>query len=663
MYCDCILPLPLESSLTYSVPAGLFPQVGQRVFVPLGRSKHYIALVVRLHDVKPEYDTKDIIEVMDDAPIVIPSQMSLWRWIADYYACSLGEVFKAAIPSTLKKYVKPKARRRSSADLPLETSPMHALSDVQQQALEQIKSVWRSQSTCLLHGVTSSGKTEIYIHLIDEAIRQGRQVLYLLPEIVLTTQLSERLRSVFGSRLGIYHSKYSDAQRVEVYRKQLSDEPYDIIVGVRSSVLLPFRRLGLVIVDEEHETSFKQQDPAPRYNARNVALMMAASAGAKTLLGSATPSLESYDNARKGKYGLVKLLTRYEGLELPEVEVVDMKEEIRRKTATGLFSSRLLAEVRRTLEDGYQTILFQNRRGYSPLVECKTCGWVPQCPRCDVSLTFHKRLGRLSCHYCGYTTEVPALCPQCETESLRTKGFGTERVEDTLSQIFPEARIQRMDLDTTRSRSSYEKIIDDFQEGRTDILVGTQMVAKGLDFANVRLVGILDASAMLRLPDFRAHERGFQLMAQVAGRAGRHAFKGKVILQTKEASSDVIGQVVRHDYEAMFLSQSEERQCFFFPPFCRLMDIYLKHKDEHVVEHMAEEMSALLRQVFGERVLGPMTPPVARMQSLHILKLSLKVELTANPILVVARLREVIAHVKSKDAFRSATVTLDVDPL
>ena len=663
MYCDCVLPLPLEGSLTYSIPAGLSPQVGQRVYVPLGASRHYTALVVRVHDDKPQYVTKDIVEVLDDAPTVLPQQMSLWQWVAGYYMCSLGEVFKAAVPAGLKKLEKQVRHRRSPEESVSDTVPMHALSEAQSTALSQIKSVWQSKSVCLLHGVTSSGKTEIYIHLIDEAVRQGKQVLYLLPEIVLTTQLAERLRAVFGSRLGIYHSKYSDAKRVEVYRKQLSDTPYDIIVGVRSSVLLPFRNLGLVIVDEEHETSFKQQDPAPRYHARNVALVMAAAVGAKTLLGSATPSVESYENALRGKYGLVKLMQRHEGLQLPEVEIVDMAEQRRRKMTTGPFSSRLLSEIRSTLENGHQAILFQNRRGYSPLLECSVCGWVPRCPRCDVSMTYHKRQNRLTCHYCGYTVDSPSQCPQCETENLQSKGFGTERIEDTLSRLFPEARIRRMDLDTTRSRSLYEGIIDDFQQGNTDILVGTQMVAKGLDFANVRLVGIMDASAMLSMPDFRAYERGFQLMAQVAGRAGRHAFRGKVVLQTRDAEADVISQVVNHDYDGMFRDQREERSLFMFPPFCRLTDIYVKHRDEDVAEHMAEEMCRLLRRVFGERVMGPTTPPVARRQSLHIRKMTLKVEPTASPQAVAERVREIVSHVSSRDVFRSAAVTIDVDPL
>ena len=663
MYCDCVLPLPLDGSLTYSVPAGLFPQVGQRVLVPLGRSKHYTALVVKVHDQKPDCQTKDIVEVMDETPIVLPVQMKLWQWVSDYYMCSMGEVFKAAIPAGLKSTKKKNSRTTRVEELDFEVRTIHPLTEHQTRAYDRIKELWQEKPACLLHGVTSSGKTEVYIHLIDEAIREGKQVLYLLPEIVLTTQLTERLRRVFGSRLGIYHSKYSDAKRVEVYRKQLSDEPYDIIVGVRSSVLLPFRRLGLIIVDEEHETSFKQQDPAPRYNARSVALVMASMVGANTLLGSATPSMESYENALKGKYGLVTLKQRYENMMLPEVEVVDMKEERRRKMATGLFSSRLLAEIRQTLDAGHQVILFQNRRGYSPMIECKVCGWVPQCPRCDVSMTFHRRLATLSCHYCGYSVPVPEICPQCETKSLTSKGFGTERIEDTLSQLFPQATVKRMDLDTTRSRAHYEELLTDVKERRADILVGTQMVAKGLDFAGVRLVGILDASSMLRQPDFRAYERGFQLMAQVAGRAGRHELRGKVILQTMEVSSSVIAQVVNHDYEGMFREQIEERRQFSYPPFCRLTDIYVKHKDMAVAEHMAEEMAAVLRRVFGTRVLGPVAPPVARQQSLHIRKITLKTEISASPSAVSARLTEIVNYIKSKDVFRSASVVLDVDPL
>lgn len=640
----------------------MFPQVGQRVYVPFGASRHYVALVVKVHDLKPMYETKDIVEVLDDGYAVLPTQMKLWQWVAEYYMCTFGEVFKAAIPMGMKKMVGRKRSVRSGDTQSDQTSAMHPLTAAQYKAFLQIKEVWKDKPTCLLHGVTSSGKTEIYMHLIDEAVKRGEQVLYLLPEIVLTTQLAERLHRVFGPRLGIYHSKYSDSQRVEVYRKQLSDEPYDIIVGVRSSVLLPFKKLGLVIVDEEHESSFKQQEPAPRYHARNVALVLASMVGAKTLLGSATPSLESYDNAIKGKYGLVSLTERYEGLMLPEVEIVDMKEERRRKMVTGPFSSRLLSEIRNVLSEGNQVILFQNRRGYSPLLECRVCGWVPQCPRCDVSMTYHRRLNQLSCHYCGYTVSAPTLCPQCESEGLRSRGFGTERVEETLAQIFPEARVLRMDLDTTRTRSRYEEIIHDFQRGNADILVGTQMVAKGLDFARVRLVGILDASAILRQPDFRAHERGFQLMEQVAGRAGRQSLRGKVILQTMDVSEKVVSQVVNHDYEAMFREQKEERSAFVFPPFCRLIDIYVKHRDVNVVEHLAEDLAQMLRNVFHSRVLGPMPPPVSRQHLLYIRKLTLKADTNMPFSQLTKAVRDTITQLRSREVSRNAAVVVDVDP-
>ena len=426
----------------------------------------------------------------------------------------------------------------------------------QQRAFDEIRASFREKNVCLLHGVTSSGKTEIYIHLIDEAVRQGKQVLYLLPEIALTTQITERLKRVFGCRLGIYHSKFPDAERVEVWQKQLSQDPYDIILGVRSSLFLPFQRLGLVIVDEEHENTYKQQDPAPRYHARNAAIVLASMCGAKTLLGTATPSVESWYNATEGgKYALVELKERYKEIQLPEIIPVDIKELQRKKRMNGPFSPLLLQYVREALEQKEQVILFQNRRGFAPMIECHTCGWVPKCKNCDVSLTYHKGLNQLTCHYCGYTQPVPRQCPACEGVDLRNRGFGTEKIEDDVKAIFPEARVARMDLDTTRTRTAYERIIHDFQQGRTDILIGTQMVSKGLDFDHVSVVGILNADTMMNYPDFRAYERAFQLMAQVAGRAGRKNKRGRVVLQTKSIDHPIIPQVMHNDFEGMVVGQ------------------------------------------------------------------------------------------------------------
>ena len=763
MFADCVVPLPLEGVFTYKVPAHLdrLVQVGCRVNVPFGQKKQYAALVTRLHEEKPEYETKDILAVLDEERMLLPGQYRLWQWVAEYYMCTVGEVYKAAIPSGLKeKDGKVRYRPRTvdcvrlaekyfdaaglnSALASMRATPkqqlllmryielagvnaaltvpppcvlkeitreellkatgcspsvlkaacerglleeyektvdriptsgipaelvLQPLSDAQQTAMNSIRAAWEEKDVCLLHGVTSSGKTEIYIHLINEVLAQGRQVLYMLPEIVLTSQLTDRLRKVFGDRLGVYHSRYTDAERVEVYRKQVSGNPYDIIVGVRSSVLLPFHNLGMVIIDEEHETSFKQTEPAPRYHARNVALVMARMAGAKTLLGTATPSLESYGNAVTGKYGYVPLTTRYGNVCLPEVEVVDIAELKRKKLMNGPFSPLLLKEIRQALERREQVILFQNRRGFAPVVECHVCGWTPQCPHCDVSLTFHKRTNQLTCHYCGFSAPLPQRCPQCDADRLSGKGYGTERIEDVLENLFPEARVARMDLDTTRSRSAYESIIKGFQRGDTDILIGTQMVTKGLDFRKVSVVGILNASTMLNQPDFRSYERAYQMMTQVAGRAGRSAGPagqcvrpGRVILQVHDAKQPTVMQVVRGDYEAMFRTQMEERRLFSYPPVCRLVYVYMKHKDETVLEHLAEEMAALLRQVFGHRVLGPDMPPIARVQAMYIRKVCLKLELAANMAEARRRLQEIQKYMTTKTEYKSAVMYYDVD--
>jgi len=666
-YADVILPLPLQGTFTYALPepCDTLPQVGCRVIVPFGTKKTYTALVVRLHDETPSYPIKPVSKVLEAAPIVLPGQLRLWEWIADYYLCPLGDVFKAALPSGLKEEPRRTHRAKkqtyNSLDDALQKMETNPLSDVQQQAMDSIVSQWQKHNVCLLHGVTSSGKTEIYIHLIKQAIEEGKQVLFMLPEIVLTTQLTERLRRVFGARMGVYHSRYSDGKRVELYQKMLSESPYDIVVGVRSSIFLPFQRLGLLIIDEEHETSFKQQDPAPRYHARNTALILAARAGAKTLLGSATPSLESYHNALSGKYGLVTLKTRYAGLSLPEIEVVDVQELRRKKMMTGVFSPQLLAHIRKALDAKQQVILFQNRRGYAPVMECRVCGWTPRCQSCDVSLTVHRGYRQMVCHYCGKTYDIPSVCPNCEGNDLSSRGYGTERIEEQLQRILPEARIARMDLDTTRSRQNYEQILHDFEQGNTDILIGTQMVTKGLDFDRVSLVGILSADTMLAQPDFRSYERAFQLMEQVAGRAGRKGTVGHVILQTRDAGNTIVRQVVTHDYEGMFSEQMQERELFRYPPHCRVVFIYLKHRNEKVVESMAADFATLLRQVFGERVLGPDTPSVSRVQLMHIRKLILKVELTAPMSAVRQRLNALQSQVLAMPAYRSAQIYYDVD--
>ena len=709
MFADVILPLPLPGTFTYSIPAEMERTIlpGCRVTVPLGNKKSYTALVVTLHDKKPEeYEVKEIKELLDETPIVTSIQTRLWEWISRYYLCSLGDIYKAAIPQGLKGEFRPRTeqrvritarcndkkaiglllqslsrapRQRRLLDIyiqiaepfsgePKEISrhklietaqvspviynqlrekgiletyeveigrlnkelhpvvPQNSLNKAQQKAFEEIKEGFARKNVTLLHGVTSAGKTEIYIHLITEALERGEQVLYMLPEIALTKQIIERLQRVFGNRIGLYHSKFSDAERVEIWKKQLSDTPYDVILGVRSSVFLPFRNLGLVIVDEEHENSYKQQEPAPRYNARNAAMVLASFFGAKTLLGTATPSIESYYNATTGKYALVSLTTRHREVKMPEIEVIDMIEYSRKKLTTGPFSDPLTEAMRKALQERQQIILFQNRRGYSPLLECRTCGWVPKCKHSDVSLTLHKSAGKLTCHYCGYTIPAPVHCPNCESRSFMNLGYGTEKIEDDLQNMFPEARIVRMDLDTTRTRTAYERIISDFQNGKTDILIGTQMVSKGLDFDNVAVVGIINADTLLNYPDFRAMERAFQLMSQVAGRAGRRNGQGKVFLQTRMSDAPVIPQIVRNDYMQFYDQQLSERMLFHYPPFYRLVYIYIKHRDVRVLEEFSEIFGKQMREIFDYRVLGPDLPPIARIKQLYIRKIVLKVE-------------------------------------
>ena len=537
------------------------------------------------------------------------------------------------------------------------------LSPAQQDAYNAILFSMMRKNVTLLHGVTSSGKTEIYIHLIQHTLDEGKQVLYLLPEIALTVQIMDRLQKVFGRRLGIYQSRYSDGERVEIWQKQMSNDPYDIILGARSAVFLPFQKLGLVIIDEEHETSFKQQDPAPRYHARSAAIVLASMYGAKTLLGTATPSIESYHNAKTGKYGYVSLTQRFEGIELPEFRIVDVKDLQHRKMMTGPFSPMLLAEVRKALEEGKQAILFQNRRGFAPMIECKQCGWVPHCQHCDVSLTLHRNTNQLTCHYCGYTYSIPTKCPNCEGTELRTRGYGTEKIEESIRDIFPEAKVARMDLDTTKTRNAYERIINDFAMGRTNILIGTQMISKGLDFANVSVVGILNADSMLNFPDFRAYEHAFMMMAQVGGRAGRKGKRGLVILQTKSPDLPIVQQVMNNNYEAMYEGVTAERKEFHYPPFYRLVYVYLKHRDDNVVASAAATLAFKLRIWFGERVLGPDKPSVAKVKSLNIRKIMIKLENGIDIQKVRQYLRKAHSDILKDKRFNSLVIYYDVDPL
>ena len=747
-YVDVILPLPLQDYFTYAVDDSLAASIvmGMRVLVPFGKGKTYAAMVVKLHADKPdlpENKIREILALLDDAPVLLPSQLRLWRWIADYYMSPLGDVMNAALPAGLKAEVgyKPKTEacvclgekfanveaqkvavemlRRmpkqqavftkfldilhdsgtyvlTREELMNEThctadivkrlvaqgylqslerevkninrngdyhpERIQSLSEPQALAKDEIERQWHDKNVVLLHGVTSSGKTEIYIHLIQEVLDKGGQVLYLLPEIALTVQMTQRLQRVFGSRLGIYHSRYSDRERVEIWRKQLSDNPYDIILGARSSIFLPFTKLSLVIVDEEHETSFKQQDPAPRYHARSAAIVMAQMFGAKVLLGTATPSMESLYNAKTGKYGLVSLLTRFKGVELPEIEVVDVKDLRHRKMMTGPFSPRLLAAMREALTGGKQVILFQNRRGFAPVLSCHTCGWTPKCKNCDVSLTYHKRLNLLTCHYCGFTMPVPESCPNCGNPHLSDRGFGTEKIEDLVRAEFLEASVARMDLDTTRTRGAYERLIGEFGAGKTNVLIGTQMISKGLDFDNVAVVGILDADTMLNTPDFRAYEHAFMMMSQVAGRAGRKGKRGLVILQTKSPDLPIIGQVVRNDHKAFYDNLLEERSLFRYPPFSHVVYIYLKHKKEDVVEMAAQELGGKLRQLLGDRVLGPDKPSVARVKAVFIRKIVLKLETGIDLRKTRQALYSARDGMVSQPCYKSVQIYFDVDP-
>ena len=772
-YVEVILPLPLEGTFTYVVPDALLDKVVPcvRLLVPFGKTKTYIGICDTYPSDHPNnnddndgIEYKAILAILDDGPVLLPQQLQLWHWIANYYMSPIGDVYKAALPSGLKgedtykphtevyvclgkqfrgeqelhialdglaratkqqkvlmsylelsgianvpelvstdvtqtdnkqhnqlravskdelrntthcslaiinsliekgilqTYRKEVSRLNNGYDK-LQPNVIHALNDAQTIAYDKILLQMMAHNVTLLHGVTSSGKTEIYIHLIFKALQEHKQVLYLLPEIALTVQITNRLRCVFGNKLGIYHSRYNDEERVEIWQKQLSNEPYEVILGARSAVFLPFQRLGLVIIDEEHENSFKQQDPAPRYHARSVAIVLAQMYGAKTLLGTATPSIESYRNAQLGKYGLVTLSQRYKDIQLPTIEVVDIKDLRRRKLMSGPFSPRLIAAVRNALQRGEQAILFQNRRGFAPMIECRTCGWVPHCPNCDVSLTYHKSMNVLTCHYCGYTERVPEQCPNCESKDIKGRGYGTEKIEDEIMEVFPDARIARMDLDTTRTKNAYERLINDFSAGKTNLLIGTQMVSKGLDFDHVSVVGILDADNMLNYPDFRAYEHAFTMMAQVSGRAGRKGKQGLVILQTRNPEIPVIQQVVNNSYTAFYKSQLEERTAFHYPPFFHLIYIYIKHRNNDIVESASIELGSRIREIFGNRVLGPDKPTVARVKTLHIRKIMLKLENGIDYKLAKQYLRSIRDTMMKEKRYGALTIYFDVDPL
>lgn len=539
------------------------------------------------------------------------------------------------------------------------------LSQAQAQAYKEILLSFKEKEVTLLHGVTSSGKTEVYIHLIEDMLKLNRQVLYLLPEIAITTQITERLTKVFGDRLLVYHSRFSDNERVEVWNKLLHAEEPMLVLGVRSSLFLPFKDLGLVIIDEEHEPSYKQQDPAPRYHARNAAIVLASMHGAKTVLGSATPSVESYYNALSGKYGFVKLDTRYLDIALPQITTVDIKELKRRKIMKrdDLFSPTLLTEIQTAIARGEQVILFQNRRGFAPMIECKSCSWTPQCINCDVSLTYHKGRNQLVCHYCGYTYQLPRICPTCQETDLRMMGFGTEKVEEEILALMPDVKTDRLDFDTARTRTAFERIISDFENGKTQILIGTQMLSKGLDFDNVTVVGILNADNLMNFPDFRSHERAFQLMVQVSGRAGRKHKQGLVILQTAQPNNALIALIKRFDYEGMAMQELGERNTFRYPPFYRIITLVIRSKHEDILTNLSLIYAKKLYERLGDRVLGPVTPAVMRVQTFHVRKIVLKIEVSAQ----IAPVRELIeaayVEMKAEPNFKQLIIHYDVDPM
>ena len=656
---------PIGEVYKAALPAGLKAEDGYRPktetcirLTPQFRNEQALHIALDMLQRAPKQQ-KAFIDYLSLSPFDSPQQITRDELLNQGH--SLLTVSALVKRGLLETYEQEVGRLNHGGEPHLER--IHPLSEVQQNAYNQIQFSFLKKHVTLLHGVTSSGKTEIYIHLIRQALEQKQQVLYLLPEIALTVQMMERLLRVFGNRLGIYHSKYSDAERVEMWQKQLSGHPYDIILGARSAVFLPFQKLGLVIIDEEHETSYKQQDPMPRYHARSAAIMLAQMQQAKVLLGTATPSLETYYNAKTGKYGLVELFQRYKGIELPEIQVVDIKDLQHRKMMNGPFSPLLLLKVREALQRGEQTILFQNRRGYAPMIECKQCGWVPHCQHCDVSLTLHRNLNQLTCHYCGNTYQVPTECPNCGCTQLQTRGYGTEKIEAEVHDIFPEARIARMDLDTTRSRQAYERIINDFSAGRTNLLIGTQMISKGLDFDKVSVVGILNADTMLNYPDFRAYEHAFMMMAQVSGRAGRKGKRGLVILQSKSPDLPLIGQVVRNDYTAFYRSLIAERQQFRYPPYYRLVYVYLKHRQDAVVEAAGMELGARLRQWFSGRVLGPDKPGISKVKSLSIRKIVLKFETGINMVDVRRYLALAQQQMLQDKRYSTLQIYYDVDPL
>ena len=610
---------------------------------------------------------RPISSVVADAPMVSREQLALWQWMSAYYMCTLGEVMSAALPGGLDKRLltPPKRRRAHITPYTGVIEPQHPLTPAQANSADSIEQFWRSgKSIVLLHGVTGSGKTDIYIHLIERQLQQGKNVLYLVPEIALTTQLTSRLQRIFGDKLVVYHSRFSDAERDERYKQNTNHQsPITnnfVVIGARSAVFLPIPNMGLVIVDEEHDPSYKQTEPSPRYHARAAAIVLAKEHGANVLLGTATPSMESYYLAQKGVYGLVSLTERFGGLELPQITTIDLQRQYTRKEMDGHFSDPLVEAIRQSLEDNKQVILFQNRRGYAPQLLCTSCGQPPRCVQCDVPLTLHKQARELRCHYCGYRMPIPPSCPACGGE-WKIIGFGTERIEDEIRTLFPSARVLRMDLDTTRSKTAYQDIINAFSRHECDILVGTQMVTKGLDFADVRLVAVLNADPLFNQPDFRAYERAYQMLEQVAGRAGRKGQQGQVLIQTFNPANPVLEFVRKHDYTGLYRHQIKEREMFRYPPFHRLIRIEIRHHERSRVEAAAETLQQRLNRIFGSRVSAVIVPSVERVQAYHIRELMLRIEAGASLTEAKKRLREAVEYVSAVKSNINVKIIIDVD--
>ena len=744
MLFDIILPLAIADVYTYNIPSEIqYPQIGMRVLVPLGK-KSIIGIIYRQHEgeLPASVKVRDVLQIVDETPIITAEQLKLWEWLSSYYMCTLGEVMAAALPSEIiddnysaattqyiqlsPAYLAKEAQQQLIGELkrakkqeqlvqdflrlaqnyqlerrllleqtgvsgailrtlidkgifieeerPIsrlrqyngDTQKPHSLDSQQSIAIAEIRESWQEKNVTLLHGVTSSGKTEVYIHLIEEVLQQGKQVLYLVPEIALTTQLTDRLQAVFGDKLVVYHSKFSNAERVEIYHEVKGDEAMRrearVILGARSAIFLPFSNLGLIIVDEEHEPSYKQQDPAPRYHARSAAIMMAHWYGAKVLLGTATPSIESYYNALTGKYGLVEMKERYKGLQLPQITMIDLQRQYHRKEMYGHFADPLVDRIREELSKGKQVILFQNRRGYAPVLQCTKCGEAPKCPNCDVTMTYHKATNSLVCHYCGHSTRIPSKCPKCGGE-MRTQGFGTERLEEEIKGLFPDARVARMDLDSTRKKDSYQQIIDDFAAHRVDILIGTQMVTKGLHFNEVSLVAVLQADSLLNTPDFRSYEQAFQMLEQVSGRAGRTGSQGEVMIQTFNPKNPVFEHLKAHDYEGLYKQQIAERELFKYPPYQRLIMLTLRHRDLGRLDAAATLLQQRLQQSFGDRVSRVIIPSVTKVSNQWVRQIRLRIETTANIARAKALLKEHIAFVQQQEKCKGTIILPDVDPM